>query len=65
MLLRLFTVQPGASLTLNGLTLLGGKSDSGGAIYNMAGGTVVLSNCVVAGNSAAGSQRQQWRGWQQ
>jgi general secretion pathway protein D len=50
--LRLFTVLPGASLTLNGVTLQGGSSDRGGAIYN--GGTVVLSNCVVAGNSAVG-----------
>ena len=54
-LLRLFVVQPGASLTLNRVTLSGGSSDSGGAIYNMAGGTVVLSNCVVAGNGAVGS----------
>src|ERR1035437_3791109 len=51
-LLRLFTVLPGASLTLNGVTLLGGNSDRGGAIYNS--GTVVLSNCVVAGNAAVG-----------
>ena len=54
-LLRLFTVQSNASLALNGLTLLGGSSDSGGAIYNLAGGTVVVSNCVFAGNSAAGT----------
>jgi general secretion pathway protein D len=54
-LLRLFVVRPGASLTLNGITLLGGKSDSGGAIYNSAGGTIVLNNCVIAGNSAVGS----------
>ncbi len=57
---RLFTVLPGASLTLQssmpqGLVLQGGSSDQGGAIYNMAGGTVVLSNCVLAGNSAVGS----------
>src|ERR1035437_7487600 len=51
-LLRLFTVLPGASLTLNGVTLQGGSSDRGGAIYNS--GTVVLSNCVVAGNGAVG-----------
>ena len=54
-LMRLFTVLPGASLTLNGLTLLGGQSDNGGAIYNTAGGTVMLSNCVFAGNSAVGT----------
>src|ERR1017187_6557901 len=52
-LLRLFTVLPGASLTLNGVTLQGGSSDRGGAIYNS--GTVVLSNCVVAGNNAVGA----------
>src|ERR1017187_5170527 len=54
-LVRLFTVMPGASLTLNGLTLLGGQSDNGGAIYIMAGGAVILNNCVFAGNSAAGA----------
>jgi|GEM_PF-138621 len=52
---RLFVVQPGSTLTLNNLTLQGGSSDSGGAIYTMAGGTVVLSNCVVAGNNAIGA----------
>src|ERR1035441_3710785 len=52
-LLRLFTVLPGASLTLNGVTLQGGSSDRGGAIYNS--GTVVLSNCIVAGNNAVGA----------
>src|ERR1039458_8947960 len=54
-LLRLFTVLPGASLTLNGVTLIGGQSDSGGAMYNMDGGTVVLGNCIVAGNNAVGA----------
>ncbi|MGD0263309.1 MAG: putative Ig domain-containing protein, partial [Verrucomicrobiota bacterium] len=51
---RLFIVQPGGSLTLSNLTLQGGSSDRGGAIYNN-GGTVVLNNCVVAGNSAVGA----------
>jgi general secretion pathway protein D len=59
-LVRLFTVRRGGSLTLSGttltnLTLTGGRSGSGGAIYVMAGGTCVLTNCILAGNSAVGA----------
>ena len=59
-LVRLFTVRPGGSLTLGGVTptnnliLTGGRSGSGGAIYVMARGSCVLSNCIVEGNSAVG-----------
>ena len=45
---RLFQVQPGASLTLQGFTLTGGKATTtgGGAFYVLAGGALALSNCV-------------------
>jgi protocatechuate 3,4-dioxygenase beta subunit len=54
-LLRLFTVMPGANLTLYGVTLQGGNSTSGGAIYISSGGEVLMTNCILAGNSAVGT----------
>src|SRR5206468_1872272 len=52
---QLFTVQPGVSFTLKGLTLSGGRETNGGALYVGSGATVILSNCTLAGNSAVGS----------
>jgi len=54
-LVRLFTVLPGANLTLYGLTLQGGSNTSGGAIYISSGGGVLMTNCVLTGNSAVGT----------
>ena len=51
-LVRLFTVLPGAKLTLYGLTLQSGSSDSGGAIYISSGSSVLMTNCILVGNSA-------------
>ncbi|HNR71075.1 MAG: hypothetical protein KA122_04485 [Verrucomicrobia bacterium] len=51
---RMFTVYPRGCLTLENLTLQGGLSRYGGAIYNMAGGRVVLNNCRIVGNQAVG-----------
>ena len=51
-LVRLFAVMPGVKLTLYGLTLQGGSSDSGGAIYISYGGSVLMTNCLLIGNSA-------------
>jgi hypothetical protein len=54
---RLFDVAPGASLTLEKMTLQGGSSNygkgsgKGGAIYNQ--GTLVLSQVLVSHNGAA------------
>lgn len=50
---RIFTVQPGASLTLNNVTLTGGKSTQGGAIFNR--GQVFATKCIFAGNNATGT----------
>ncbi|HZM05052.1 MAG TPA: hypothetical protein VFC44_18785, partial [Candidatus Saccharimonadales bacterium] len=47
---RLFNVRAGARLTLRNLQLHGGVSTNGGAIYSA--GTLVISNCVLYGNSA-------------
>jgi len=54
-LVRLFTVLSTGSLTLNGVTLSGGQSTNGGAIFVEEGGTVTISNCVFQSNSAIGS----------
>ena len=54
---RLLHVSPGASLTLNDLTLRNGLSSAGGqggAIRNQ-GGTLVLNGCVVRDNRAVSS----------
>jgi len=48
----MFYIHSGASLTLVNLTLSGGLSTNGGAIYNDAGGTLIISNCVFTGNTA-------------
>ena len=53
-LTRLFIVRSGGSLTLGNLTLTGGRSGSGGAIYVMTNGACLLTNCIVVGNSAVG-----------
>ena len=52
---RLFTVLPGANLTLYGLTLQGGSNASGGAIYISSGAGVLMTNCILRGNSAVGT----------
>jgi hypothetical protein len=47
---RLFTVAANCQLTLNNLQVINGTSTNGGAIYN--NGTLIISNCIIAGNSA-------------
>src|SRR5439155_860590 len=54
-LIQLFTVFAPATLTLNGVTLQGGRGTNGGAIYIQAGAQAVVSNCVFQGNSAQGT----------
>ena len=53
-LVQLFTVLPGATFTLRGLTLSGGQAVNGGGLYVSAGATVTLTNCIFMGNSAVG-----------
>lgn len=53
---RIFTISPGASVTIERLTLKDGATsggDGGGGIYN-AGGILTVSNSTLAGNSAGG-----------
>jgi hypothetical protein len=52
---RLFTVMPRANLTLYGLTLQGGSNTSGGAIYISPGAGALMTNCVLVGNGAVGT----------
>jgi CSLREA domain-containing protein len=40
----------GGSAALSGLTVTGGKADTGGGLANF--GTLVLTNCIVSGNAA-------------
>jgi len=47
---RFFTVNTGASLELNGLTLQNGRSTGSGAIYNS--GTVTINDSTFTGNSS-------------
>jgi CSLREA domain-containing protein len=55
---RVFNVASGANLTLNGVTVTGGKVTGfqarGGGIYNQ-GGTLNLTDSAVSNNSASGS----------
>jgi len=50
---RLFTVNTGASLALINMTLTGGRSTNGGAIYNNRG-FLTLEGCVLSNNIALG-----------
>jgi hypothetical protein len=53
---RLFSIASGANVGLNAMTLTNGHSDAsdnGGAVVNS--GTLVISNCTVAGNVVAGT----------
>jgi hypothetical protein len=43
------------NLTLKGMTLAGGFGNSGGAMYISSRGIVLATNCVFAGNTAAGT----------
>jgi len=47
---RLFTVAANSQLTLNNVQVINGVSTNGGGIYNE--GTLIISNCIFAGNSA-------------
>jgi len=52
---RVFHIASGQTATISGLTITNGHtSDSGGGIYNDHA-TLVLSNCAITSNSAAGS----------
>ncbi len=48
---RVFYVNPGKTVTIEGLTVGNGHSDFGGGIYN-GDATLTVSNCTVIGNSA-------------
>src|SRR3954463_9033541 len=52
---RLFLLQPGAIFTIRNITLTGGRSIQGGAIYVDAGSTLTVSNCTFSGNRSLGS----------
>ena len=48
---QVFMVNPGATLTLNNLTIENGSSVSGGGVYN--GGTLTVTNSTFSGNRAS------------
>ena len=50
---RVFQVDPGATASISGLTITGGKSVKGGGLYND-NGTAKLTDCTVSGNSTTG-----------
>ena len=54
-LFRLFTVLPGVTFTLRGITLSGGLDPNGGGLYVSPGASVVLTNCTFFGNRATGA----------
>jgi len=52
---RLFHINPGETVTISGLTMMNGHTtDLGGGILNDHA-ALILSNCAITGNSAAGS----------
>jgi len=52
---RLFSVAPGVSFDLNGLTFQGGRSTNGGAIYIDSEAVVQITDCRFLANSASGT----------
>jgi uncharacterized repeat protein (TIGR01451 family) len=49
---RVFSVDPGVTVTISALTVANGSECCGGGIFN--GGTLTVSNSTVSGNTAAG-----------
>ena len=47
-----FYVNSTAAVTLDSLTIRGGKASGGGGIYNIGGGNLTLTNDTLSGNSA-------------
>src|SRR5258708_22365660 len=54
-LVHVFTVDASTSLTLVGLTISDGQATNGAGLYINSSGTAVLTNCVLAGNHAVGT----------
>src|SRR5258706_2301292 len=54
---RIFSVQSGCTLVLNGLTLTAGQGTAGGALFLASGAQRWVTNCIFSGNKAAGSDR--------
>ena len=50
----IFNVNSGCTLTLNGVTLINGNAENGGAVYNN-GGTLVIENSYFINNTATKS----------
>ncbi|GAX41034.1 hypothetical protein NIES4075_20020 [Tolypothrix sp. NIES-4075] len=48
---RVFSINSGKTVNIDGLTIANGKANQGGGIYN--GGTLTLTNSTLAGNSAS------------
>jgi Right handed beta helix region len=48
---RVFYINPGKTVTINGLTVKNGASDDGAGIYNNQA-VLTVSNCTISGNSA-------------
>jgi hypothetical protein len=49
---RVFLVDPGANLSLSGLTITGGQADCGGGIFNNYG-TLKVQSSTISGNTAS------------
>src|SRR3954471_14298852 len=52
---RLFYVKDGGTLNLTGVTLNGGKTNLGGAVYVESGGALIVDSCIFLGNLAVGT----------
>jgi hypothetical protein len=48
-----FDVAAGNTVSISNLSITGGKGSRGGGILNNRGATLTVSNCIIAGNSAA------------
>src|SRR6267143_3411431 len=47
---RIFSIMPGRTVTIAGLTISGGVVGTGGGILNGDGATLTINNCIVWGN---------------
>ena len=59
---RIFHVNSGHTVTIEGITISNGNASSGAGIYNNHS-ILTVNTCVISGNSASSTTTQGWMPW--